>query len=363
LNRIEALDFHIIVNGITINPLFLVVFGFAIGMLSGTFGVGGGFLVTPMLNILFGIPYELAIGASFSQMVGTSISASLRHRKLGNIDMRLALVIIIASALGVKVGGVLIGYLAAIGSLHIAGRAFDAVDFSVSIVYIVFLSLLGVTIFLETWGARKAEEDVAVVRAQCFRRLHDLGLRPLISLPASGVASISLPMMLAIGFLAGIVIGFLGVGGSFFIVPIYIYLFCIPTVRAIGTGIFQIIFISIVGTIVYALMGNVILSLVICILVGSTIGAQLGAHISSIIKQKNLRHYFSYVIMAAGLLVAGKLLFFPPEPSEQLIRQRSLSYAALCVAIPAAFGLAVGFLVPYLTKLFSRRDVEEKDQP
>ena len=354
------MDFQIIVY---VNPFLLVAFGFVIGCLSGIFGVGGGFLTTPLLNILFGIPYEIAIGSGLCQMIGTSISGSLRHRTLGNIDVRLAVVIIISSAFGVQLGARLIELLKGARSIALGSLSYDALDFIVSIAFILFLIGLGVLVFLETRGARKSEEDVAVVRAKCFRRLHELVFPPMISLPRSGVRAISLPLMIGIGFGVGIMIGFLGVGGGFIIVPIYIYLFCVPTTTAIGTGLFQIIFISIIGTVTHAYLGNVALKLVVYILIGSTIGAQVGALLSVKSKQKNLRHYFSYLEMLAGLLVAGKLFFFPSEARNmQPMRRGTIRDIILCVAIPAIFGLTVGLLAPLLSKLFSRKKAGQSGQ-
>jgi len=353
------LDFQNAVNG-PVGALLLVAFGFVIGGLSGIFGVGGGFLAAPLLNILFGIPYEIAIGSSLCQMIGTSISGSIRHRALGNIDLRLALIIIIASALGLQLGAGLIELLKGAGAVTIASLSYDAVDFTISIVYILLLTGLGTAIFLETRKARKSEEDVALVKAKCLRRFHELALPPVISLPRSGVEAISLPMMAAAGFVAGIAIGFLGVGGGFILVPVYIYLFCIPTIIAIGTGLFQIIFISIIATATHAYLGNVNLPLVLFILIGSTAGAQAGALVSSRVKQKNLRYYFSCLVMMAGLLVAGKLFFFPSEVRNmQPMRRGTIRDIILCVAIPAIFGLAVGLFMTVLPGVISRRKPEK----
>jgi len=350
------LDIGLIASRGAAFPFLLVLFGFFMGGLSGLFGVGGGFLVTPLLNILFGIPYEIAVGSSLCQMIGTSLSGTLRHHKLGNVDLKLAFITILSSALSIELGARLIRGLKDSGSITLGGTSYDLVYFFISALYIVLLGILGVLMVVETRNAGKTGGDDAVVRAKCLRRLHEMRIGPVISLPASEVKAISLPIVIAVGLLTGLLIGILGVGGGFVLVPVFIYLFCIPTATAIGTGIFQIVFASTIGAIAYSMRGWVDLELVIYILLGSTLGAQFGAFLTTHMKQKNLRKYFSYLVLASAAVVALKLLLAPDKGGREIaFREGGDFYVLLCVAVPVAFGLAAGILVPRIGKLLARK--------
>ena len=290
-------------NGIIIF-LGLICFGFVIGVLSGLFGVGGGFLMTPMLNAVFGIPYNIAVGSGLAQMVGTSATASLKHRSYGHIDYKLALFILVGSLGGAELGARVLVRLRELGSItlhnHLVGKMYLWMTF----IYIVLLLVVGTFMFLESRKAKKRPPRGGIVATRISKKIQKMDAPPLISLPTSRIDSISIWIIIAIGFLMGILSGLLGVGGGFIITPAFIYLFGVPTSVAVGTGLFQIIFTSGYGSLTHFLKGNVDFTLVAGILAGSLIGSQFGAMLNKRLRGAYVRYYFSWVVfMAIGVIV------------------------------------------------------------
>jgi len=283
--------------------------GFIIGILSGLFGVGGGFLLVPLLNIIFNVPYNIAIGSSLLQMVGTSAASSLKHRGYGNIDYKLAGFAVIGSIVGVELGARLLMRLKNLGTITINASNISTMDFWISIIYIILLSLVGISMFLESKKAKKRAPQGGIVESVISQKIRNIKIPPIISLPTSKIESISIWTLIFIGFGVGILSGLLGVGGGFIISPALIYLIGIPTSLAIGTGLFQIMFTSAYGAITHLLKGNIDFKLVACILTGSIIGSQLGARIHNNIRGAHVRYYFSLLIFFAAGLILIKFLF------------------------------------------------------
>jgi len=261
---------------------WLVVFGLIVGGLGGFFGVGGGFLMVPMLNVVFGIPYNIAVGSDLGQMCGMSTAATVRHMRFGNIDFKLGFLMIVGTAAGVEVGAQVLEALKHVGTLTLLGREISTMDAVMSLLYALLL------IFLGTAMARESVRSIRRARGQVGGgadspaspvavRLRTLKVWPMVSLPASGIESISLWVILVIGFLTGFLSGMLGVGGGFIRMPALVYILGCPTVVAVGTDLFEIMFSSGYGVLTHAFKGNVHLVLVLALLVGTTIGAQIGA--------------------------------------------------------------------------------------
>ncbi len=286
----------------------LVGLGFLIGVLSGWFGVGGGFLLTPMLNVVLSIPYNIAVGSGLCQMVGTTAAASLKHRSYGHIDYRLALFMLIGSIGGVELGARLLVKLKELGSITLYNHSFSKMYLWVTAIYIILLLLVGIFMFLESRKAKKSS-DTVVVKTKIVRRIQKIHLAPTISLPISGIESISLWSPIILGFIIGISSGLLGVGGGFIMTPCLIYLFGIPTSIAIGTGLFQIIFISGYGAFTHFFKGNVDFLLVASILAGSLAGSQVGVILCRKTKSSSTRYYFSFVVFAAIVVIVFKFLY------------------------------------------------------
>ena len=292
-----------------INCIGFIVTGFIIGVLSGLFGVGGGFLLVPLLNIVFNVPYNIAIGSSLLQMVGTSAASSLKHRGYGNIDYKLAAFIVMGSVVGVELGARVLMQLKSLGTITINESTVGTMDFWISIIYIILLSLVGTSMFLESKNAKKRAPQGGVVKSIFSQKIRNIKIPPIVSLPTSKIENISLWNLIFIGFGVGILSGLLGVGGGFIMGPTLIYILGVPTSVAIGTDLFQIIFTSAYGATTHLLKGNIDFKLVACILTGSIIGSQLGAVLHNNTRGANVRYYFSLLILFTVGIILIKFLF------------------------------------------------------
>ena len=283
--------------------------GFVIGILSGLFGVGGGFLLVPLLNAVFNVPYNIAIGSSLLQMVGTSTASSLKHRGYGHIDYKLAGFILMGSVVGVELGAQVLMRLKNLGTITINASTISTMDFWISIIYIILLSLVGTSMFLESKKAKKRAPRGGIVESVISQKIRNIKIPPLISLPTSKIENISLWNLIFLGFGVGTLSGLLGVGGGFIMSPALIYLIGVPTGVAIGTDLFQIIFTSGYGGITHLLKGNIDFKIVACILTGSLIGSQLGAMLNKKLRGAYIRYYFSLLIFFAAGIILIKFLF------------------------------------------------------
>jgi uncharacterized protein len=261
---------------------YLILFGLVIGALGGFFGVGGGFLMVPMLNVVFGIPYNICVGSDLGQMCGMSTAATVRHMRFGNIDFKLGFLMIAGTATGVEVGAEVLEALKHSGIVVINGHPVDLMTLVMSVLYAVLLILLGQAMVRESLRtlkrvAGKVDLPSDAPASPAALRLRTMKLWPVVSLPASGIEAISLWIILAVGFATGFLSGMLGVGGGFIRMPALVYILGCPTVVAVGTDLFEIMFSSAYGVFTHALKGNVHLVLVLALLIGTTVGAQVGA--------------------------------------------------------------------------------------
>lgn len=291
-----------------INCIGFIGAGFIIGILSGLFGVGGGFLLVPLLNVVFNVPYNIAIGSSLLQMVGTSTASTLKHRGYGHIDYKLAGFILMGSIIGVEFGARVLMWLKKIGTIVIHGTSINKMDLWINIIYIILLSLVGTSMFLESKKAKKRAPRGGVVDTIFSQKIQNAKIPPLTSLPISNIEYISVGYLIVLGFAIGICSGLLGIGGAFILNPALIYLIGVPTSIAIGTSLFQTVFVSGYGGLTHLLKGNVDFTLVASVLVGSLVGSQLGAKIHNRLRGAYIRYYFSLVIFVAVAIVLIKFL-------------------------------------------------------
>ena len=284
---------------------WLVLFGLVIGVIGGFFGVGGGFLMVPMLNVVFGIPYNICVGSDLGQMCGMSTAATVRHARFGNIDFKLGFLMILGTATGVELGAVLLEFLK-----H-AGEATMTVV--MSLVYAALLLFLGQAIVRESLRTMKAGGGEADGSAGgppatgVVLRLRTLKIWPMVSLPKSGIQSISLWVILGIGFATGLLSGMLGVGGGFIRMPALVYIMGCPTVVAVGTDLFEIMFSAGYGVFTHSMKGNVHLVLVLALLIGTTIGAQVGATYTRKAGGPHVRFGFGCLAFIGVVMVGIKL--------------------------------------------------------
>jgi len=293
---------------------YLALFGLIIGAMGGFFGVGGGFLMVPMLNAIFRIPYNVAVGSDLGQMTGMATAATVRHVRFGNIDFKLGILMIAGTALGVEAGASILEVLKDAGNTSVFGREVDVMTLVMSLVYaalLIFLSQAMLRESIRTIKRTSGRVDLSVEApaSPVALKLRTFKMWPMVSLPASGIEAISLWVILGIGFLTGFLSGMLGVGGGFIRMPALVYILGCPTVVAVGTDLFEIMFSSGYGVMTHAIKGNVHLILVLALLIGTTVGAQLGASYTRKAGGPWVRFCFGCLAFLGVLLVMAKLFF------------------------------------------------------
>jgi uncharacterized membrane protein YfcA len=293
-------DIYLPVAGIHFNVLVLLAIGFSVGILGGFFGVGGAWVVTPALNI-FGFNMAYAIGTDLAHIFGKSIVATRKHGKMGNVDVKMGLLSIVGSVIGVEIGARNVMWLTEKG---LAGPV-------VRYAYMVLLFGLGLYMLYDYFTkdrrlARKAALQESGLQQTQKRKW---SLPPMIDFPVSGVRA-SLWLILAVFFVTGWLSGFLGVGGGFIRMPALIYLIGCPTAIAIGTDLFSVVFTGAYGCFTYALKGRVEIIAALIMLCGAAVGAQIGVAAIKYIHGYGIRLLFAIMIILAGASVTLKQMNF-----------------------------------------------------
>jgi uncharacterized membrane protein YfcA len=262
----------------TVSLAYLVIVGFLIGVLGGFFGVGGSFIAGPALRLV-GVDWNFAVGTDLAHIVGKSVVAAKRHRALGNVDLRLGMIMAVGTIGGAEIGAQLIEAFKRAGN----------VNFVVSIVSIVIY--VGISTFMIWEGLKtlartkrslpqKRTGSGAKTDVSAFQHISETIQRwriaPMISLPASGV-TISLWIILLVAFVGGLCSGFLGGGAGYIRMPSMVYILGIPTHLAVGTDLFEIIISASYGTFTHAIKGNVDILIALVMNTGAAVGAQIGA--------------------------------------------------------------------------------------
>jgi len=261
-----------------INPIYLVVVGFIIGILGGFFGVGGSFIAGPALRLM-GVNWNYAVGTDLAHIVGKSIVAARQHRSLGNVDLKLGLIMALGTIGGAEAGAQLIQALKRAGNVNTV----------VSYVAIAVYSSIAVFMLWEsqkTLRSDKKRKQPLVKAAQSkedrsafspvTRNIQRLEIWPMITLPTSGIR-ISLWTILLVAFVGGVFSGFLGGGAGYIRMPSMVYVLGIPTHLAVGTDLFEIVISASYGTLSHAIKGNVDILIALVMHTGAVIGAQIGA--------------------------------------------------------------------------------------
>jgi uncharacterized membrane protein YfcA len=291
------------ITDVVVNPLFLAAIGFVVGLLGGFFGVGGGFLAGPMM-FLAGVPMNFVVGTDLAHMTGKSIVAARRHRVLGHVDIKLGLLMVLGTVPGIEIGARIIEGLEAAGTI----------DEVIGVTYVVILLIIGT---FTAWESLRAlhlvrAEQMQANEALAFqgvtRRVHRLRLPPHVSLPNSGIESISLWVVLGVSFLTGLLAGVLGVGGGFIRMPMMVYLIGVPTHVAVGTDLFEVVISAGFGTVTHALKGNVDVLMALVMQTGAAIGAQIGAVSTRYFVGPRIRLLFSILPFVGAGLTLLKLL-------------------------------------------------------
>ena len=307
----DIFNIYLPVAGIEFNALLLLIIGFCVGILGGFFGVGGGWIVTPALNI-FGFHMAFAIGTDLSNIFGQSIGAVKKHQKMGNIDWKLGIVSIITSVIGLEIGSEVIIALEKAGDVGLIVRW----------CYLLLLSSLGSYMLYDYFVVhprqlKKAKEELnkapgkkfKIERSKISEKLYKINIPPMISFPASDIDSVSIWIIFLIFLFTGFLSGFLGVGGGFIIMPALVYLIGLPTTVAIGTSLITVLFSGAYGCFTYAMKGRVELIAAFIMLIGASIGAQIGSTAIKYVKGYGIRLLFSIMIILAALSVATEQFY------------------------------------------------------
>ncbi|MBP7721949.1 MAG: sulfite exporter TauE/SafE family protein [Alphaproteobacteria bacterium] len=273
-----------------------------VGFLSGIFGIGGGFLTTPFL-IFTGIPPVIAVGTQASQLVASSVAGVLGHWDKGNVDVKIACVMLVGGLGGSVVGILIFGILEKLGQI----------DFAISILYIILLGFIGVLMLAESFThllkPKNMRKEFNTLNVNSFIA----GLPYKMRFPRSKLY-ISALVPGGIGFLGGVLASILGVGGSFIMVPAMIYILGIPSLLVAGTVLFQMIFTTAFATIMHALVNQTVdVVLAIILIIGGVAGAQIGITFARHVKGIYARVTLALIVLAVCLQMIGNLFIQPEE--------------------------------------------------
>ncbi|MDB5700000.1 MAG: permease [Sphingomonadales bacterium] len=297
------MDIYLPIANLSVNALVIVLLGAGVGLLSGMFGVGGGFLTTPLL-IFYGIPPTVAAASAATQVTGASVSGALAHYRRGGVDLRMGAVLVVGGIFGAIAGSTIFKLLQAGGQI----------DTVIAVLYVVLLGSIGSLMAKEAWtSVRAARRGVALPPSK--RRHHPL----VAALPmrwrfyASGLYISPLAPLL-LGFATGILTVLLGVGGGFIMVPAMLYLLGMATRVVVGTSLFQILFVTAVTTMVHALTTHAVdIVLAALLLLGSVVGAQVGARLAQKFRPDYLRLLLAIIVLLVAIRMAVGLGFRPDE--------------------------------------------------
>lgn len=296
----KAMQIYLPIAELSVNAFLLLGLGGIVGILSGMFGVGGGFLMTPLL-FMIGIPPAVAVATEANQIVASSFSGVLAHLKRKTVDLKMGTVLLIGGLIGAALGVVVFNYLKAQGQ----------VDLLVKLCYVVFLGVIGGLMFIESLNAiRNTKAGKAPVRKK-HNWIHGLPFK--MRFRVSGLYISVIPPLL-VGVAVGILAAIMGVGGGFIMVPAMIYLLGMPTKVVVGTSLFQIIFVTAFTTLLHATTNfTVDIVLAVLLLVGGVIGAQIGTRIGVKMKAEQLRIWLAIMVLAVCGKLALDLLLMPSE--------------------------------------------------
>lgn len=296
------MDIYLPIAGLSVNALIIVALGALVGILSGMFGVGGGFLTTPLL-IFYGIPPTVAVASATTQITGASVSGALAHMRRGGVDLRMGAVMTAGGIVGALVGALLFRLLQSTGQI----------DTVIGLLYVLLLGCIGV-LMLKDAAQALGWVDAPAPPAETVRHNRWVAALPLRWRFHSSGLFISPLAPLLLGFAAGVLTMLLGIGGGFILVPAMIYLLGMAARVVVGTSLVMILAVSAVATLVHALTTrSVDIVLAALLLVGGVIGAQYGAQLTTRIKPDLLRLALALIILVVALRMALGLGWRPPE--------------------------------------------------
>jgi uncharacterized membrane protein YfcA len=287
---------------LSVNIFLFLGMGAGVGFLTGLFGVGGGFLMTPLLFIA-GISPAVAVGTVANQVVASSVSGALAHWRRGNVDLKMGVVLVIGGFIGSSVGVWLFSLLRSLGQ----------VDLVIRLSYVIFLGSIGGLMFIESVRAMQRRRRPGGARRKLHQHnwLHGLPFKMRFR---QSKLYISALLPLAIGIFVGILSAIMGVGGGFVMVPAMIYLLGMPTAMVVGTSLFQIIFVTANVTFLQAWHNQTVdIVLAVLLLIGAVVGAQFGTRVSAKLHGEQLRTMLALIVILVCLKLAVDLVLTPDD--------------------------------------------------
>ena len=280
----------------------IIGLGGGVGFLSGLFGVGGGFLMTPLL-IFFGIPPAVAVSTEANQLVASSVSGVLAHMRRGNVDFKMGGILMAGGVIGSSLGVALFSFLQSIGQI----------DLVIQLSYVVFLGIIGSLMLTESVRTIIRSRKPGAVRGKLHQHnwLHGLPLKMRFRRSKLYISAI---LPLALGAFVGILAAIMGVGGGFIMVPAMIYLLGMPTSVVVGTSLFQIIFVTANVTLLQSIQTQTVDFLLAGLLLfGAVIGAQFGSRAGALLRGEQLRGLLALMVLAVCIKIVYELVVMPED--------------------------------------------------
>ena len=297
------MDLYLPIAEKSVNAHVIVALGGLVGFLSGMFGVGGGFLTTPLL-IFYGIPPAIAVASSATQVTGSSVSGAFTYFRRGQVDLKMGAVLVAGGFIGSVLGSFLFRWLKSLGQI----------DVTIGLIYVLFLGTVGGLMLKEALATLKAQR-AGQAPPRRGRRHHPLvaALPMKMRFPRSGVFISPLaPFMVGAG--VGVLTVIMGVGGGFILVPAMLYLLGMAASVVVGTSLFQIVFISAAATVLQATSSQTVdIVLALLLLVGGVVGAQFGAQAAQRLPAERLRLFLALIVLMVAARLAVGLAWTPRD--------------------------------------------------
>lgn len=304
-----ALQIYLPIAEMSVPAESILLLGTFVGFLSGVFGVGGGFLMTPFL-IFMGIPPAIAVGTQANQLAASSVSGLLSHTRRGNVDYKMG---------SIMLGGSLIGSVLGVFVFRLL-QHFGQIDFAIPLLYVLLLSVMGVMMLTESLSVALLKKTPEAGAPQLYQHPFFQKMPYKMRFPRSRLYMSAL-VPAGIGFAGGLLVSILGIGGGFLLVPAMIYILGMPTLLVVGTSLFQILITTIVATIMHAVANHSVdLVLAFLLIIGGVVGAQLGVRAGKRLKGAYARIILACMLLLVAFQLAGQLLLTPSELYMTVVR-------------------------------------------
>jgi uncharacterized membrane protein YfcA len=330
----------------------LVILGLGVGIIGGFFGMGGAWMVTPALNVL-GLPMAFAIGTDITHMAGKSLISTMRHAKFGNVDYKLALIMVFGTIGGLEIGARNIMWLERIGKI----------DLYVRCGYLVLLTGIAWLVFADVLKRRNKDRaaraagrtvDQLTTGIEWYKTLQQIKIPPVVNFPKAGVrCSVWLPV--AVAFFTGWLAGVLGIGGGLIRMPSLIYLIGCPTHVAVGTDLFEIAVSGLYGAATYSYKGRVELWAAFIMLIGAAVGAQIGAVATKYVKGYGIRIFFGFAVVGCDISILMKIVA-ATQPSLKSVLDLSATILVMGLVSLLSLFIVMKFVMGVREELAMKRE-------